>query len=465
MKIFKHNYYQVILTLIIVAMTCSCDKQNDWLDIKSNKASVVPETIKDFQAILDNTTIMNGQFSSAGLVGADNIYINDTNLGTLTESERNLYTWNKQVWQGGLSYDWNFFYSKIEFANIAIEGLGKINVSELGYDNLKGQAYFHRAMAYYNLAQLFCKPYNPATATSDLGLPIRKTSDVNILVQRSSLKELYNLIIADGLTAERLLNESQTYLQRPSKSAAQALIAKIYFIMGDYVNTVKYTDLVIANHNTLLDYNNSSLVSSAFAYKFPPDGKNNPEILFFAKGDMYSSLNALLSSPGYVNPDLYQTYDGNDLRKSTLYGGTGTYKNLVASYTGSYTPFCGLAINETYLIRAESKAREGDKDGALKDLNTLLVKRFKTGTFTDLNTADAEGALRLILMERRKELPEVGNLRWEDLRRLNGDTRFQTTIKRTVNNVVIELPPNDPRYVLPIPDQEIQISGLEQNPR
>jgi hypothetical protein len=56
-------------------------------------------------------------------------------------------------------------------------------------------------------------------------------------------------------------------------------------------------------------------------------------------------------------------------------------------------------------------------------------------------------------------------LRWIDLRRLNTDSRYAVTLTRNLNNQIYTLPPNDQRYVLPIPDLEIKLSGIEQNPR
>jgi hypothetical protein len=80
-------------------------------------------------------------------------------------------------------------------------------------------------------------------------------------------------------------------------------------------------------------------------------------------------------------------------------------------------------------------------------------------------TADNETkALKIILEERRKELVTRG-LRWSDLRRLNMDPRFQVTLERTYNGEIYQLLPDDKRYTFPIPQDEIDRSGLEQNDR
>ena len=109
--------------------------------------------------------------------------------------------------------------------------------------------------------------------------------------------------------------------------------------------------------------------------------------------------------------------------------------------------------------------RLGSINAAMDDLNALIIKRWKNnGTFVPFTAATANEALAKVLKERRKELIFRG-LRWTDLRRLNKDPRFAITLTRNLNGVVYTLPPNDDRYTLPIPDQEIKISGIAQNPR
>lgn len=126
--------------------------------------------------------------------------------------------------------------------------------------------------------------------------------------------------------------------------------------------------------------------------------------------------------------------------------------------------FSGLATDEMYLIRAESYARTGKVSEAISDLNILLQNRYKTGTFTPYSTSLSEKqALDTILSERRKELPFRG-LRWADIRRLNKEGA-NITLTRRLNGQIHTLPPNDLRYVLPIPPDVLRLSNIENNPR
>lgn len=465
-KTYNKNYIFLIYTL--VSLLLACNKEKDWLDIKSNKESVVPETLKDFQAILDNTTIMNSYYSFRGNIGTDNYYVPEENYGRLREFERDLYNWNTTInWTNGSVADWNDPYTVIAFANLVLEGLDKVDPKESNYNNLLGQAYFYRAFAYLNLSQVFCIPYSAETADKDLGLPLRLSSDVNIILPRSNLKELYYQVINDVERSLEFLDEIPLYNQRPSKLAAKALLAKVYLLMNDFKKALFYADGVLQVKYELIDFNNVNQVSHSYRYKFPAYGRGNPEILFYVcsrPGNNFA-LN-YLGNTIEADKSLYSLYEENDLRKDFFFGiSAGEKIKYVSTYEGNGYSFGGLATNEILLIRAECFAREGKVTEALADLNRLLKNRYRTGTFQEFEVAEQETLIHRILLERRKELPNVGNVRWEDLRRLNSDPKYQTTLTRVIEGATFILLPNDPRYVLPIPEKEISLSGIVQNIR
>ena len=84
--------------------------------------------------------------------------------------------------------------------------------------------------------------------------------------------------------------------------------------------------------------------------------------------------------------------------------------------------------------------------------------------YTEITAVNTQEALQKILTEHRKELCFRG-LRWTDLRHLNHDPLFQKTLTRTIFGQNYSLPPNDIKYVFPLPDSEILYSGVQQNPR
>lgn len=313
-----------------------------------------------------------------------------------------------------------------------------------------GMAYFLRAHAFLQVATLWCKLYNEGTASTDLGIPLRLNTDFNEPSKRSSVQQTYTQILEDLKKAATLLPRSQIALVRPGKYAAYGLMARTYLYMADYQNAYLYADSCLEAQSGLMDYNN---LDPTERYPFP---RFNIEYLFFCNNS-YEIQRATIDS------NLYRSYNDNDLRKTLFFKSLG---NGTFGYRGSYfhngSCFTGLATDGIYLIRAECEARLGKITPAMKDLNTLLRTRWKTGTFTNYTAANQKDALDIILQERRKELV-VRSLRWMDVRRMNKEGRG-ITLKKTINNQVYLLPPNDPGYVIPIPDDVIRLSGMQQNP-
>jgi hypothetical protein len=163
-----------------------------------------------------------------------------------------------------------------------------------------------------------------------------------------------------------------------------------------------------------------------------------------------------------IDTSLYASYDDNDLRKSAYFFPNFENYSFKGSYAGSDgVYFTGLATDEIYLIRSECLARNQQKDAALNDLNALLSKRWSAGNFTPITVATAQEALTIILAERRKELVMRG-LRWIDIKRLNKEGA-NIILKRIIATQQFSLQPNEERYALPIPDDIIKQTGIQQN--
>jgi hypothetical protein len=98
---------------------------------------------------------------------------------------------------------------------------------------------------------------------------------------------------------------------------------------------------------------------------------------------------------------------------------------------------------------------------ALSDLNTLLVRRYRAGSFSGHSLTDQKQVLQLVLSERRKELLLRG-VRWVDIKRLNAQGAG-ISLSRTVKGTVYSLAPLSPRFALPLPENIIELSGMPQN--
>jgi tetratricopeptide (TPR) repeat protein len=448
------NFKLLLIVFLLGIVACS----ESFLDIKPDKKLVVPSTLDDMQALLDYFDVHNSNLPGMGELSSDDYYILYDRWNTLSSPYmKNGYVWAKEIWEGSSSIDWNNRYKQIFYANYVLEGLEKTKRDDDPdyYDRLKGTALFHRAHAFYQLAQEFCAPYDKSDSNDGYGLPLRLTSDLNVHTDRATVKETYERIVTDLLDALKLLPENDTYKTRPVKAAANALLSRVYLTMQEYDKALTYAEAALGADYELINFNTLK-TSAAF-----PMEQFNREVIFHSQMTRYTPLT---NSRLITDSTLYRSYVNDDIRKAAWFiplSGGYTFKG---SYCGSLQIFNGLAIDECYLAKAECLARKGSVAEAISTLNKLLVTRYKTGSYTPVSVSNQQQALAIILKERRKELLFRG-IRWTDLRRLNLEASTATTIYRNLNGTVYKLEPNSPNYTLPIADDVIQLSNIPQNIR
>jgi hypothetical protein len=459
MRCTQTSYRYILVALLISSAAGSCRK--NWLDAKPSQNVTVPSSLQDFQALLDNNYAINYTWSpTLGEIASDGHYVTDALFNSsLSAYEKDAYTWTHTYPYLGIQ-DWATMYTGIYYCNLVLQGLAGVApgnaTDQASWNNVKGEALFLRGLMVFELAQEYAPAYDSATAATDLGVPMRLSTDILIPTVRSTVTENYTQIIGDLSQAKDLLAMTEIYPSRPSKPAAYAALARVFISVGDYSDSYANADSCLSLYNTLLNYNTLNPNSGGN----PPAGQYNSEVLFHSQLDYPVSLQYCL-----IDTALYNLYDSNDLRKVIFFT---INPDSTISFQGTYTNeiyilFSGLATDEVYLNRAESSARLGNTGAAMADLNTLLSTRYATGTFVARTAANADSALSQILVERKKELLLRG-IRWSDLRRLSKDRRFAITITRTVDGAIYTLAPNSYEYTFPIPDDIIQQSGIQQNP-
>jgi hypothetical protein len=437
-----------------------------FLDKKPDTRLVVPTTLSVFQTLLDNQYIMQ-ETPELGELSSDNYYTTYSVWQGLVAKEQNAYLWLKDIYDGiGQVPDWDIPYQQVFYANVVLDGLGNIKADGANqgqWNTIKGSALFLRAYAFYNLSQVFAPMYDSSIAGSDDGIPLRLVADVNKASIRASVKDTYNQILTDLQEAAGLLDSKvpANSLNRPSKPAAMALLARVCLSMQAYKLAGSYADTCLQLYSTLMEYDTVHFAKSIPIYN------SNPETLYqsimlrssglFVGGGLRSNL--------IIDSNLYASYRPGDLRKSIFYRTSGSTPYLKGSYNGSSFCFTGLATDEVYLIRAECAARGGNKAAALGDLNYLLQHRWADSViFNPVTAANAGDALDSVLVERRKELAFRG-LRWSDLRRLNKGG-YKDTIYHGLNGMVNRLSPGSLNYTLPIPPDVLFLNkGMSDNPR
>lgn len=449
MKMFKKYLY----CLMILGTLASC--QEEFLSKKQNKSLLVPQTLEDFEALLDGVNPMNGNYPSITYIASDDFYVDDQGYPSLSEIERAAYTWDLEALASITTplNDWNYQYTKILHTNVVLDGLKNLshenNLNDV--NRLKGEALFRRAYAYYSLAEVFCEPFITGANNSEKdGLFIRLTADINEDPPMSNLDDLFDQILMDLYEAESLLPLNSIYKSKPNKRAVWALLSRIYLSILDFNNAKRYADQCLEINNDLLDYN---VLDTVVQNPFPLALLNeNKEVIFYS-----TIMTYLFQVSPFVGVDtsLYRSYNMNDLRSALFF----TPRNSgIQSFTGHYSGdtrfFNGLSNDEVLLNRAECAAREGDVRRALEDLNYLLKAR-NVIQFEHGQIIDSDLVLDEILLERRKQLVGRG-LRWSDLRRLYQDPTQRKNLVRIINGGKYELSMENQPFKFPVPVSELK---------
>lgn len=452
------------LLLSLCFLLCGCGKS--FLDVKSNRSDRMPNSIDDYQALMDNVYgVINMNTSHLlGIVAGDEIAVDEAILPNFKPfHQRNAYLWVREnFFEGEQSKDWNNGYRRILYCNQVLDGLDEFEPSPEDrnrYDQVQGSAYFFRALSYYQLAQLFCEVYSDA-ASSKLGLPLRTEADITLNVKRSNLEDTYDFIFRDLEMARERLPEQPAMPTRPSKTAADAFLARIYLQLGDYENARDHALQTLSKfQGDLLDYNLLANDPNSFDL-FVDYGFSHPEVILFTymPAPEIATLGILTASA-----ELLQLYDDNDLRRDLFFRTFNDAPVFVGTYSGMGFPFTGFALDEIILILAECEARGGNHEESLAYLNALKRKRYLPNT-DDFDADTRDAIMKEVLLERRRQLLFRG-VRWEDIRRLNKERTYPVTIKKKNGAEWITIEPNDTRYVFPLPENAVELGGLEQNPR
>mgnify|MGYP000179443562 CR=1 FL=1 len=452
----KHTPILTIMIISIIHLLTSCEA---FLDERPNKNIVIPQTTADLQALLDANNMGMNDAPSLGILSSDDLIITDEGYqGLRNEIEQNAYLWKENIF-ADFGADWATPYQQVFYANTVLDQAKEINpgtpeeTSELA--TVVASARFYRANAFFNLLSYFAPAYDKGNNETKLGIPLQLSASINEPVSRADLEGSYAQVFNDLEVSIDDLPDTNEYVTRPSKVAAYALLARCYLYMGEFEKALEHAERALSIKNDLLDY---ALVSVDSRYAFDLD---NPEVLFYNQVISYSYM---ASSMTLVNPGLYDLYEEGDYRKEVLFNEQPDGHGFKGNYTGGFRYFTGLAVDEMYLIKAECLVRVGEMDAGMETLNQLRTYRIKENSFSDLVASSKEEALDFVLKERRKELLFRG-LRWMDLKRLNLDQARQLILHRTIDGTQYELLPNSNRYVLPIPPNEINISGIAQNPR
>ena len=395
-------------------------------------------------------------------------------------------------------------YAVINQSNFLLDNVDKVKANTTSdkqldqLDQYRGEAYFARALAYSELIKCFCKAYDSdEQAAQELGVVLTEHYYGNEPQKRASLKASYEFVLSDLDKAEELLKleddfsgilYNYTYF---NEYTVHSLRARVLLYMHRYSEAIKYASKVISSGYYVLENASSNTYSSSVNdYKYIWTYGDSREAIWKiaftvnsyggALGTIFDNYNYVTYRPDYV-PETWviNSYDNNDLRASSIFTTRTTgYSHglswpLLTKYFGDATflnsnilhvhqPMV-FRLSEQYLIRAEAYAANGDYAKAAKDITTLRTARYSSyGGGTTMNEDNWKS---IIEAERVKELYMEG-FRLNDLKRWHKGFERKASDQPAANFVQsnLKVEADDPLFVWPIPQHELEAPGSEIEP-
>nr|WP_287936046.1 RagB/SusD family nutrient uptake outer membrane protein [Algoriphagus sp.] len=441
--------YSIVLLVLLMTFT-SCD---DFL-------TIVPETQLSsatfFKTENDFVQAVNGAYAPlrayyngpAWLLGelhSDNTFYMRNVLFGAVENAENLADFSVPVSNGTTPNSnvlgaWRGLYLIIARANQVLAPIDAVNFNQDSKNNVKGQALFLRAFAYFHLVRYFGKVplhLTPVPGREGAALPLSEEAAV------------FDQIIKDLTDAIPLLPQKSAQLPgRVTQGAARTLLGDVFIYRKRWADAEQVLAPVVSSGQY-------SLMSS-YTMAFPKNttNKNNAESVFeiqFREGpdglqgnflyqhlpypltvaEVRSLFNTSNPQPldGQGNniptPDIIAAYEPGDLRKDasimfiTVSGRPGPNKTtpIIKKFQDNHAQHNNHGVNwpvyryaEVLLLLAEAQNEQGKTGEALGLLNQV---RSRAGLAA--STAAGQTQVReAIFKERRVELA-FENKRWFDI--------------------------------------------------
>ncbi|WP_217603332.1 RagB/SusD family nutrient uptake outer membrane protein [Chitinophaga sp. GbtcB8] len=408
---------------------------------------------------------------------------------------------------------WNAGFNAISAVNLVIDHIDDIQLSEASRNVILGQVKFIRALVYFDLVRFYG------------GLPIYKHAPLTreeTYIPRSTVQEVYDLIIADATDAAAKL-DAPAFPQtgRATKGAALTLLGDVYLILKKYdlaesalkqVTAMGYT--LFPNYGDAFQPGNKNGKESVFEIQFNtglaiPQANTDASIYNFLPRMTNTTVvtgvnfNSVTTVGGFNTPtqDLINTYETGDQRlDASIAIAEGTF-NATDDFTATavvsavnYTAPAGKAgrpfpkkflhthtiggqtndnwpvyrYSEVLLLLAESLNQQGRSGEALPYLNAVRARAFGDATH-NITTTDQATLQAILLKERRVELA-FENKRWLDLVRTGNAITVMNAFGVKQKAQYSYLQPGSynvtqDRLLFPIPNAEILLNDkLTPNP-
>jgi hypothetical protein len=489
----------IILGLVGAAMTLTAITSCKKLDLKPYDAVDIST---GFNSVLDAKYWNSGIYSAlrGRVYGSYNILQEvqgDQLNASIDFGNRN-----------GAPHRWGSFLNNDDFAGVYqgyYSGLSNVNVVIKGYEQIqasagaqtdslntyKADARMARAYYFHELVKRFAKAYNPATAASDLGIPLVTEFDLAAKPARATVKATYDQILAD-LAYAKSLNTKRANIRGAryfTPDAVLALEARVRLDMQDWQGAYDAANTLIASGRYPL-YTTAAALKSYWATDAAQEDIMRINATLAETVNTNAIYLGLNGAGGFFAPDFIPTqtvvdsYDAADIRKGVYFEQklirmqginypnvwlVNKFPGNPALFTTQFTNYQNankiFRIGEVYAIAAEAAANLSQSGNALTALNALRTAR----GLTVLSGLTGASLINEVRAERTRELNFDG-FHLFDLKRWGlGFTRGTAQVPAAVQNSTgftgLTIAAADPKFVWGLPTNDIILNpNLVQNP-
>ena len=410
----KSIIYLLGIAIVIPAfMSCS-----DFLDQNPDLRTTLDSEEKIANILVSAYISGAGSYQLVAELSSDNVC--DYGITkNYNQFYQDVYEWAEEVTSNNDAPRniWSSNYNNIANANqalSAIEELGGPTTTRLKAS--KGEALICRAYSHFVLANMFCMPYNPATAGNCLGIPYmdHAETDLNPRYERGTLQKVYEMIGKDIEAGIPLIDDTAYSVPKYhfNYKAACCFASRYYLFMQDWGNAIKYATMALTS-------NPSSLLRDYSAIAALPKGTSRHQEYVNSASTANFLLQAATSNSGllfdwystagrYSHGKLQGIYETVQPKKGGPWGSSVTFKapHAVLASSGKYVlprtwrvfqytdPVAGTGFNkaisvlftseEALLNRAEAYIMKMNEDPtaldkALEDINLYAANLFSAG--------------------------------------------------------------------------------------
>lgn len=261
MQLFRVKH---ILYLAVVLLFAACTKDlKDVSDPGAYSAANYPNSMAQLKAVLGGAySNLRTQALWGFEVNAHDIYLMDHTADLGYGGDPNWSDLSRNAWNASNGYIyrlWSACYVGAQRVNTYLDAAEfyRKHYAHAG-DSAEltleaGEAHFLRALYYFYLANMFCPPVQDGNGMNTPAIPIvRKTAATlkDTYVGKSSVREVWDYIISDLITADQQLQKHQWdagNIGRVPGWAPNALLAKAYVFTGDYARAKAVLKDIIDN--------------------------------------------------------------------------------------------------------------------------------------------------------------------------------------------------------------------------